>query len=418
MKPYVWLIGGGRLQLPMACEIIRRGFALLVTDREIHCDVREFLDEFVSGATYTVIPIDTYAVDLHVAMARNLTPKPIAVLTAGADVGPTVSAVAEALQLRACSFEAALATRNKACMRARLDLPHPVYLEAYPGMPPEVWESKAKQLGVEPYPCVVKALDNAGSRGMTLVENRSSLDQAINYAAKSGKLVEGCALIEEKLHGSEYALDFLVEGGQVIFLNASSRLFSAFGIESGHINPYIPPSELITLAEYAVGKLGITEGPFKMDVILDPRFGFCILECATRLSGGFDHMTTCRMATGKDITGVMLDYALGLPLDHSKLVSTRHRYACAYAPVFPPGRVKAWVGVNRALRSRGVEDVYIRLKDYIPPLRDCAARPVFVIATGKTGEEALENAMRGSAYIRPKFDADIEQNNLEVAARQ
>ena len=143
------------------------------------------------------------------------------------------------------------------------------------------------------------------------------------------------ALIEEYLQVEcEVAFDFFVENGHLVLASSAYRIFEKgkFGIELGHINPWKPPKELIALSKKVAEKLGVTFGPLKLDYIYDKRYGWILEECATRLSGGFDHMVTGKLI-GKDVTGVMLDVALGKPANPTKLVAKKDKFACAYAPL-------------------------------------------------------------------------------------
>lgn len=394
------------MQLPVIEEAKRRGFKVLVTDQNLHCAAANLADR--------IIPLSTYDIESHRLLARNLALVPKAVLSPGADVGPTVSAVAEELNLPAASFECAVRTRNKAQMRVALgeggssqsasEIGQPVYMEASPGMPSEAWEALAYGKEIAPYPCVVKALDNAGSRGMSLVRTSGELGPAIELAAKSGKNVTGKALIEEYVFGPEFALDFFVVEGLVYLANACERRFHKFGIEAGHINPWTPPAEVIQMCQLAATRLGVTFGPFKVDIVKTSRYGWCVLECATRLSGGFDHMYTAPLATGRDITGAMLDIALGLPLAFDKLMVCKQRYAVAYAPLYRPGPIRGWDGLEEILSFSDVKHVFVREMREIKPLQDCAARPVFVIMTGDDPRELWWTARSFATLIQPIYD--------------
>ena len=116
-----------------------------------------------------------------------------------------------------------------------------------------------------------------------------------------------------------------------------------------------------------------------------------VLECATRLSGGFDHMVTSPLATGRDVTKAMLDVALGGRPLLKDLSIKKNGYACAFAPILTAGHVAEW---NLPEKLPGQHDIIITDRKQIYDWKHCANRTVFVIATGDTGFGALKNAVR------------------------
>lgn len=395
---YVWIIAGGILQIPLILEAQSRGYKVLVSDRDPDAPGCEIADQ--------VVIVDTYDVNGHREIAGNMSRKPVAVLTAGADVGPTVSAVAEMLGLPAEKYKTAVKCRNKLELRRTLKLPHPVYMEidATPSTPHILWKMRCRSADIDPYPCIVKPLQHSGSKGLSVVYSPFEWPKALKTALSVGTRYNPVrtVIVEEMMHGSEFATDSFIYDDKVYIVNASCRMFhNNEGLEAGHINPWQPPEEVKELIRYTAAQLGMTFGPLKVDFIFDARFGWTILEAATRLSGGFDHMVTAPLATGKDITGAMLDLALGKGLTKTKIRAKRKEYACAYAPILDAGKVDKWV-----VPIDQTENVYILAKDEIVKPANCAARPVFVIAVGKTPLGAYKRAVRLGRSIKVKYAND------------
>ena len=395
------------MQLPLIRALRWRGYKVLVTDGNPECPGARLAGQYE--------PLSTYDVHAHQLLAEQLTRypyvarKPVAVLTAGADVGPTVSAVAEVLGLPAASLETATRCRNKALMRAALGAERPVWL----GMPfneadpPKRWEDRAWASNAVPYPCVVKPLEEAGSRGVSTARDAFGLRRAIKHAQAADRQGHDFCLVEQLLRGPDVATDFFVEDGELVFAGAAWRFFrrDRFGHERGHVALHGLPVELLELAQDAARKLGVERGPFKLDVKRDDRYGWCVLEAATRLSGGFDHMGT-GAAIGRDATGVMIDVALGGKVDRGKLEQTDGVHACALAPDLEPGPVKEW-RLDAARSHPGMRDVVVLCEEVIPPPQHCAARPVFVIAAGQSWREAVRRAVEAGrkvevVYAEPK----------------
>ena len=395
---WVWLIGGGIMQYPMLRKIRERGYKSLVTDGNPECRCAWEADAFFR--------VSTYDIKGHLELASKLKDSGIAgVLTVAADVGPTVSAVAHVLSLPACSLASAIAARDKVSMRVSTALlsKHPVWM-ALPATRAEAawhsWDTWARSKGIPSLPCVVKAPDNRASRGMTVVRRPEDMAPAVRKAASSAIQRKDTVLIEEFLEGEEYAIDTFIVDGKARVVNIAKRIFHEPGIEAGHINPGAFDPEMERIATEYAEALGVDQGPFKLDLVKHPRYGWCVLETATRLSGGFDHMCTAVVGPGKDITGLMLDFALGLPFDGSKLESKIGKYAACYAPVFEPGTILGYLYHGSPELPDGV--IVVNRRE-IPPLETSADRPIFVIETGDSEEEAWEKAKEIASGLEPMY---------------
>jgi len=400
MNDLIWLVGGGLLQLPIAREIKRRGYKLFVTDSNSQAACRELADIFNQ--------LSTYDVAAHLDLLSYMHDVPVAVLTDAADVGPTVSALTELLGLPGISYQTALNVRDKSTMRDMLGMTYPVYITVSPEMylcdAWLLWERVAQRNEIRRYPCVVKATDNCASRGMTFVRSSDDLAEAIHYARQNNKYSKNI-IIEECLSGPEFAADWLVIDGQVKFVNGAIRVFDEhkFGLELGHTNPWQAPDEVLSLVQIIAEKLDVTSGPFKTDLLFDKQHGWMILETATRWSGGFDHTHTQKLAHGRNLEKVLLDYALGLPLDESDLIPKWYSYAAAYAPVFDAGQIDGFANIDNALKSPGVSDIIVLNSQRIENIRHCAQRPVFVITQGADANIAWQLAVEAAWKLTPRY---------------
>lgn len=384
MSKFVWVIAGGIMQLPLIEEIKSRGYKVFCTDGNPKCPGANKADQFVE--------LDTYDVYGHLDLAASMTDKPVAVLTAGADVGPTVSAVAEELSLPAVGYDIAKRVRNKAAMRDTLNARHPAY-KVFPftdETPHSTWANYCRFRGIEPYPCVVKPLEKAGSRGLTLLQSPWAWTGAILRAKTADAGMNRHFIVEKRLYGPEIATDNFVVDGKVKYATAVYRKFSKkiFGLELAHVT-YDPPQEVKNMIKAAAVSLGVNWGPFKVDFIHDREYGWVITECATRLSGGFDHMYAAPAATGKDITGFMLDMALGKKPNVRSLYNTKKQYACVYSPVLPEGTRTDWIQIDK--EHDWLKYVF-KPKVVAPKLEDCSDRSLFYITVGDTACEAYKRA--------------------------
>jgi len=406
---FIWVVGGGLLQLPIIEEAVQRGYKVIVSDQNPDCTGAKLANRFIN--------LDTYDWRGHVTALLSIQPEitPLAgIVTDAADVGPTVSIMAEIAGLPAASFRSALIARDKVMARTALD-DHdiPAFLYARPTAFKDVsaktlnqWKRKAKKEGFAPFPCVLKPEDNCASRGVSIAQDEDEFYKSWVNAyleRKDGDLI----VIEEALQGPEYAVDFFVLDGNIWPVNASLRLFDPdrFGLETGHINPFVPSREAVQMAQRAAVALGVTEGPFKVDFLHDTEYNRpFIIETATRWSGGFDHTHTAVMSRGINLPALLLDYATGndaaifdkLPNLALTPDTKFGQVACAYAPQYSPGRIRGW-GIPPA----HTDQIIIRNNSYIPTPVSCADRPLFILALGDTSDEALANAKAVARKIAP-----------------
>ncbi|HXH10775.1 MAG TPA: ATP-grasp domain-containing protein [Alphaproteobacteria bacterium] len=351
----------------------------------------------------------------------------VGVATCGADVAETVAACAQALGLPGISSIAAAAAQRKDHMRSILKLAglelympqwatlyakdHNIYKKAR-----EFWfhvRGSTECSGV-----VVKPLNQSASRGVTLVSSVDDIDHAIDKALPfSGG---GNILIEERLIGQEYSVEGIFDAsGQAIFFNIVERVFDYGGgipMELGHINPAVfTDSELgaiFGLWRSAASALGVTWGPFKIDLLIQGGRPY-ILETAARLSGGWDCQETTPISSGRMPIEALIALSCGLKVDPWYLERRRPTTYAACAALFPtPGRVVSihpWLWYRHeaflsswqpdfAGRVIDADEPQVRLAvkpgDTIRGYEHCADRAGFVITAGETRDEAWDRASR------------------------
>ena len=279
-----------------------------------------------------------------------------------------------------------------------------------------------------PFPCVVKAPDRQGQRGLTLVERREELDDALETAAAASR--GGGLLVEEHIEGPEVTVNAVSVDGLFVPLTVTDRLTAdppAFGVALAHVWPSLHDVEpVVDVARSAVEALGIREGPSYTQLRLG-RDGPVTMEVAARLGGGHD-AELCRAATGVDLNGLAVDFALGsvavgsvpvrglTPATHRHGDASRRTDPFGVSPhgaavvflVPPQGELVAVEGVAEAEALPGVEwlRVYRRPGHVFGPFRRGVDRAGAVLATGGGREEALERGRRAADAVRFRIDAD------------
>ncbi len=315
----------------------------------------------------------------------------------------------------------------------RLALPHPISPEtatlstsklrqrerfAEAGVPQPAYEicsgareaaEAARRIG---FPCVVKAPDRQGQRGLTLVGSHDEVEDAVRIALDASR--SATLLVEELVPGRELTVNAFSVGGHFYPLTVTDRLTAglpAFGVALTHVWPSeLEPAQIgaaVEAASAAARAVGIENGPSYTQVLVGPD-GPRVGELAARLGGGHD-AELCRVALGVDFNGAALSAALGEDVPPAAVSPVaKVGGACVRFLVAPLGELREVTGVEQAFALEGIRGIRIyRRPGYrFGELRRGADRAGAVLAVGDSREEALERADRAQAMIR--FEVDVE----------
>src|SRR5262249_31870440 len=139
------------------------------------------------------------------------------------------------------------------------------------GVPQPRWEVVGSGPVALGPPCVVKATDRQGQKGLSLVLDPAELPAAIQTARAVSRT--GTALVEELVDGPEVTVIAVSIGGAFYPLAVTDRLTAeppAFGVALAHVFPS-PHAEAATeVARRAVEALGIDNGPTYTQLRIGP----------------------------------------------------------------------------------------------------------------------------------------------------
>ena len=262
------------------------------------------------------------------------------------------------------------------------------------------------------FPCVVKAPDRQGQRGLTLVGSAGEVEEAVRTALDASR--SATLLVEELVPGREVTVNAFSVGGHFSPLTVTDRLTAplpAFGVALTHVWPSeLEPAEIgaaVEAASSAARAVGIENGPSYTQVLVGPD-GPRVGELAARLGGGHD-AELCRVALGVDLNGEALSAALGEEVPATALSPVaKVGGACVRFLVAPPGELREVTGVEEAFALEGIRGIriYRRPGHRFGGLRRGADRAGAVLAVGDSRDEALERAGRAEGIIR--FEVDVE----------
>jgi biotin carboxylase len=263
--------------------------------------------------------------------------------------------------------------------------------------------SAAGELG---YPCVVKAPDRQGQKGLTLVESEDDLPAA--FAAALAEARSSAVLVEERVAGREVTVNAFSVEGRFHPLTVTDRVVAdapAFGVALAHVWPSDAPLErleaAVEVARAAAEAIGVREGPTYTQVLVGSERAV-VGELAARLGGGHD-AELCRAALGVDLNALALAAALGEDVPPDGL-SGRGAVggACVCFAVPPAGRLESVRGVEEAEAEDGVVwvRVYRERGHEFGAFRRGSDRAGAVLAVGGSRREAAERAARAVERIR------------------
>ena len=255
-------------------------------------------------------------------------------------------------------------------------------------------------------PCVVKAPDRQGQKGLVRVRDEPVLAAAFELALAESR--SSVVLVEELVPGREVTVNAFSVDGRFTPLTITDRVVAeppAFGVALAHVWPSsLAPAEVgaaVEAARAAAEALGVREGPTYTQVVVGER-GAHVVELAARLGGGHD-AELCQAALDVNLNALALSAALGEPVADERL---RPRTAAGGAVVRflvpEPGELQEVVGVEEAEAMPGIGWVRIYRSPgaVLGPLRRGSDRVGAVLAVGGTRAEALERAGRAADCVR------------------
>ncbi|MDA7457694.1 ATP-grasp domain-containing protein [Candidatus Pelagibacter ubique] len=408
---YIWIIGGGQLQIPLVEEAKKLGYSTIVTDVNPNCVCSDIADIF---ETVDIFDIESNISLYERSFKTDLSIEIAGVLAAGIDAHQTMAYLSNHMGLVSVSPEIADLVSNKDLFRERmkkLGLETPRFKSITINDIPNL-KNLTDQIG---YPLIIKNTSSSGSRGTKIFyepnieEMILTTKEAINVSRSKR------ALIESFWVGTEHTVETIFDiNGDFHRCFITDRIFdksNGFALETGLVHPSQLTEQMkesmYNLAEKTSKLIGVEVGASKFDMIYT-NTGPKIIEMTVRLSGGFDCQYLVPSATGKNILKAALLTCVGKPFDNDCLKSKFRKVAISESLWPKPGGViKAINGVEEVKKMPGFENIFFRygVGDYINDYIDCTKRVCFIICSGLTLAETRENMLK----IKEKVNFSIEK---------
>lgn len=309
MGKTVLLLGGSAQQLDSFTAAQRLGYRTVLCDYDPACPGRALADVF-----YEVSTLDREAV-LEVARKERVN----GVVSYASDAPAPVAAwVAEKLELPGNPSDSVAMLCDKGRFRTFLkDNGFPVPRNAVVGdddcRPAEL---AVREIGL---PFVVKPVDSAGSRGVSIVRDLAGFSVAFAHACKFSRKGEVVVerYIESATPGRVIEAEIFVEGGAIIswgLMSAYRDLALNGVVPSCYLHPLDEDSTINAAVRETLSKLvecaGIVQGAMNIELIADVSGDIYIIDVGPRNGGNylpsfFSHIS------GDDIVGATLKVAVG-----------------------------------------------------------------------------------------------------------
>ncbi len=342
------------------------------------------------------------ATDAIIEHARR---HPIEAAVAVEDDGVVLAAMAsDALGLRHNPVGAVAAARNKYRMREVLreaGLNSPWFRRYRLDADPETIASEV------PYPCVLKPLSLAASRGVIRANTPAEFRKAFLRIARLLQQPEIQAqegyqaqfiLIESYIPGEEYAVEGIMIEGRfqpLAVFDKPDPLIGPYFQETIYVTPARLPdagrNALQDTTAHAVAALGLREGPIHAELRLNER-GVWPLEVAPRSIGGYCSRAL-HFERGITLEELILRQALGQSIEHIRREAAAS--GVMMIPIPETGILETVAGVEEARLTPGIDELLLTAPagQWVSPPPEGNQYLGFIFARGDTPDK-VERALR------------------------
>jgi biotin carboxylase len=313
-----------------------------------------------------------------------------------ADIGvPTAAFVAARLGLSYHSEDLARKSTHKHAMRMQamdsgLGIPAFSQVSTY-----QVARVAADNMG---FPLVVKPVDSQSSRGVSVVQSASDLDNSFHHALQASH--SGSVLLEAFMSGTEGSVEALVQEGEVYILGICDKQKSdlpyRYDLQLNYPGNYSHEqfAAIDTFVKKLVLGFQIKQGIIHIEIMVNGN-DIRLIEFAVRGCGSKVITHLMPAMNGFDVMQWALASALGVNLP---VVLNPKGCGMLKFIMLPQGRLAKLRGVENMRTSPGILDADIERKEgeTIGVIADGRSRPGYLLAVGpdkETLQANVENAL-------------------------
>ena len=373
----VLVFGAGLLQLSMIRRIQEQGLKAIAIDPNPEAPGKETADLF------KVVGGQDFEATLEVCRRHEVS----GIVTAATDKPLEMMArVAEASGLPFYSVETAQRSTDKWLMKNAFqdaDLPHAAG---------QLLQSDADlQMG---YPVVIKPRDSSGSRGVSVVHEKSALATSIQEAMASSRM--DSVVAEELVHGQEYSLECIHLKGKTTLLQVTEKMVTPmpYRVELGHLAPAefcgMSFEDLEALCDSVGEAMGFDHCVSHIEIMIREGKGAVIIEASPRLGGDFITSHLVPLASGRNMEVELVQISLGKESGAVQLDSFPH--AGIFYLHFEEGRVVIAEDLTFLDQDSRVQYWSCELKkgDTVPRISNSLTRYGQLIITAQSRHQLLQ----------------------------
>lgn len=381
----IMILGASILQLPAIKEARKMGLEVIAVDMDKEAIGFNYSDiNLVISTTDTDRVLEAakeYKIDGIIAVATD---RPV----------KTAAKVCEQMNLSGIGIETANITTNKYLMRQAFKENNVESPEFFKASNFEEFKDIAKHFISNGKKCIIKPVDNSGSRGVQLIESLDydKLKTDYEYCVKNSYSKD--IVVEEFMEGKEVSVETLSFNGKcnVIQITDKRTTGSPNFVELGHNEPSLLPKDTIDkikdLAIRANKAVGIKEGPSHTEIMVTEE-GPKVVEIGARLGGDNISSYLVPLSTGVDLVKASIEIAIG---NSPKIENTLNKASAITYIESKKGIIKDIKGVDEARKIDGVKkiDILKDIGDSTSNIHSSNDRLGFIISQADTVKKALE----------------------------
>ena len=389
MQKKMMILGASALQVPAIKKAKELGYQIILVD----------YDENAVGFALADVKLVVSTLDQEEVYRQALLYEPDVVITSTSD-GPvrTAAYVNEKLGKRPdLSYENSLCATIKSNMRERLQKCGVPIPEFYAAADFEDFSRAVDRLDGR---CIVKPADNAGSRGVVLLDAKKAEMEPEDFHAVKERVYR---YSRENSRGGTV---MVVEGEPHILAITDKYITPPpYFVELAHCEPSRLDAEVQDqigeVAAQAVRAVGIENAPAHVEIKVTKN-GPKIVELAARLGGDFITSRLVPLSTGIDMVGASVILATG---EQPELTPARKKGAaihCIHAKEGQQGVIKNITVPETLYQAEGVEEIALYKKpgENVQGTHSSNDRLGHVITVGETAKEAMERGEWALSQIR------------------
>lgn len=384
-KKALLILGGSNDQLFMIHTAHKMNLETVVVDGNKHA-------KGLKEATYSRA-IDFSDTDAVIKYTEELIVKGVnicGVLTMGSDVPHIIAKIAKHFSWIGPSIETAKITTDKFLMKNILKnhgiaIPNYALVESS-GDVLACWNQWGSSS------IVIKPIDAAGSRGVSILSNSSDIDQLYKYAKENSKSEK--VIIEEYIEGSQISTESIIYDEKYFHPGFADRVYN----ETKNFYPYImenggwQPSqleekkhhEICHLIEDVAKAIKLKRGIIKGDIVYSTKYKKAmVIEVASRLSGGDFSASLVPLAYGINYVKIAIQIAINTNIDFTELKPKYNNIVANRYFFAPPGVLNSIEGLEKLQKFTNIKKIEFNytLNSAIPKIENHGQRVgVFVIS--------------------------------------